>query len=447
MCQHRPLGLPALVLALAVAGGVTWWAETMVVAFAARRAEAVSALDVDIKSSTLTLQRAALARADILPLYGSSELYCCGDPYRATQLFGSQPTGFGVFAVGRPGSGSLTIALTLGALGRSLRDRKVVVIDSPPWFFGAGVKRKAFDATFSPEIAEIFIFTAPVSLAVREAVARQLLEYPETLADEPLLRAAVRALADPTALHLAEYHALAPVGWVEAWAKRVRDASRTRQYLVRDPHVNRHPAAHTPAALAWAVLAERGTKMAIHRDTTNPFGFPDSEYTRLLRQGRIQDALARYASGAREPAASDGSDETMATSPEWENLRLTLAILRELGAEPLVLSIPFPGYYDDFTSYSPSFRRAYYDRWERTVDSAGFPWLDFREADEDPYFLTDIGAHFSPRGYVFANRALDMYWHGESIENIRLALDTLRTAVPAPAPPKAVEPGRWKGAE
>ena len=62
----------------------------------------------------------------------------------------------------------------------------------------------------------------------------------------------------------------------------------------------------------------------------------------------------------------------------------------------------------------------------------GVPWLDFRSADEDVFFMTDTAAHFSPRGWIFADRALDMFWHGKSDGEIRATLDTLAQQVPPP---------------
>ena len=92
-----------------------------------------------------------------------------------------------------------------------------------------------------------------------------------------------------------------------------------------------------------------------------------------------------------------------------------------------------PGAYDDYTSLSAVAREGYYDRYQRVADEARVPWLDFRAHDEDPYFLTDRGSHLSPRGWVFADRALDMFWHGRSIDEIRGALVSLAREVPPPS--------------
>jgi len=124
----------------------------------------------------------------------------------------------------------------------------------------------------------------------------------------------------------------------------------------------------------------------------------------------------------------------MAHSREWTDLRLLLGVVRELGGQPLVWTVPMSGFYDDYTSLAAQARQGYYDHYEHTARAAAVPWLDFRDHDEDPYFLTDMGAHFSARGWVFADRALDMFWHGQPIDRIRDALTALGRAVPAPAP-------------
>src|SRR5262249_41053855 len=104
----------------------------------------------------------------------------------------------------------------------------------------------------------------------------------------------------------------------------------------------------------------------------------------------------------------------------------------ELGAQPFVWSMPLPGVYDDYTPISAAARRAFYDRWERELPKLGVPWLDFRAADEDIFFMTDTGAHFSPRGWLFADPALAMFWHGKSTDAIGAALATLAQEVRPP---------------
>jgi poly-D-alanine transfer protein DltD len=268
-----------------------------------------------------------------------------------------------------------------------------------------------------------------------------MLAYPQTLHEDPLLRAAVTSLARPTPLRRATYALLLPLGRLAGWALRVREASETLRFIARNRrHHTLGPrlAAHA-ATLDWPALAAKGTLIAERRDTTNPFGFPDEIFRTIRTQDRVRAALALYEAGGNN---RDGQhypypaewEADMAHSREWKDLRLALGVLRELGARPLAWTMPLPGFFDDFTPLAAPARAAYYDRYERTVARARVPWLDFRDHDEDPYFLTDGGSHLSPRGWIFADRALDMFWHGEPIDRIRDALTALDRAVPAPAP-------------
>jgi poly-D-alanine transfer protein DltD len=397
-----------------------------------------------MKSQGLFLQEGALVSGHALPLYGSSELYCCGSPYRATQLFASSPTGFDAFAAGRIGTADLFFMQTFAALGQALRGKKVVVSTSPVWFFDRhGPAEEPYAGNFSPEISYAFAFDAPVSLAVREAGARRMLDYPDTLRDETLLRAALEDLADPTPLHLAGYGALAPLGRLYAWTLRVEDAVQTAHFL-RHHHWIRPDDPPRPRPLDWPRLAARATTIAERRDTTNAFGFPNAIFRRQLHKGKIDpDVIARRRSGATNrdgrllPAAT-AWEEGMSSSAGWTDLRLELRVLRELGARALVISPPLDGAYQDYTPLSAPERQKYYERYEAIVDEAKLPWLDFRAHDEDAYFVTDPGSHYSPRGWVFVDRALDLFWHGDSIESIRVALATLAEQVPAPpAAPRA----------
>jgi poly-D-alanine transfer protein DltD len=433
----------AALLAIGITVGVGVGIRLEARRLASRDLRLVSTAPVPFKYQTLTFQRAALESGHELLLFGSSELYTRGGaPYRATQLFASEPTGFGTVAVGRAGTADLFFMETLAALGHDLRDRQIVISDSPPWFYSPhGPSPAEHVGNFLPEVAYAFVFDAPISQRLRRAGARRMLAHAYTLRDQPLLSMAIEDLAQPTTLRRIEYAALTPLGELATHLLRVRDAIRTvmfvwrqRNVLSDEPH---------PQPLPWPDLAMRATAIAEQRDTTNPFGFPDFIYAQLRDENAIRRALAVYESGTSNRDGQLLPPPTtwltnMSRSDEWKDLRLVLRALRELHARPLVWSLPLPGAYDDFTRRSALARRRYYERWERTVERAKVPWLDFRDCDEDRYFLVDPGSHLSPRGWIFADRALDGFWHRQSVDEVRAALATLAEQVPAPPVPTRV---------
>ena len=439
--SRRPDGIIAALLAIAITAGAGWGIRRYATRLAAREVQSVAACDVRFRDQTLTLQRAALASGRLLPIYGSSELFCCGSPFRPTQVFASRPTAFGVLPIGRAGTSDLFFMQTFAALGHSLRGRKLVLSASPPWFSQRdGPDSKQYASNFLPELAYTFMFEAPISRQLRRAGARRMLAYPETL-ENTVLRVAAEDIVHPTGMHHAAYLALAPAGHVMAWILHVLDAGRTIALIWSRPQFCSRPSSSSMIP-DWEGMAAFATQLAEEHDTTNPFGFPDSTYGELLRgRSKVPDALELYQSGGTN---RDGTllppptkwKLTMSHSTEWTDLRLALHALRELGARPLVWTVPLPGAFDNYTPLSVVARRSYYDRYEHIVEAAGVPWLDFQAQEEDPYFVTDPDSHLSARGWVFADRALDMFWHGRSSTEIRSSLSTLATQVPSGSLPR-----------
>lgn len=433
--QRHPVGLLAAALALLITVGGLQVYQSYAVRLAGQYLQAVNLQALPIKWEDLTFQRAAYASGRWLPIYGSSELYCCGDPYRGTQLFARMPTGFDLFAVGRAGTADLFFLETFGALGNDLRGKKLVISDSPPWFFGRdGLAPKPYDGNFSPEIAEMFVYQSPLSLALRQAGARQMLAYPQTLRGQPLLRLGLDTLASGTPRSLIAYAALRPVGWLDAWVKQIQDAYQTVRFIQQHPAFARN-APPQPRPLDWPALARQGTQIAAARAEGEPFGYPISIFNKLRRQKAFRTALQLYCSGATNRDGKvypypTGWEQNMQHSAEWTDLQLELEALKQLGAHPFVSSIPMPGLYDDETNLSQPARQGYYTKFAQVTQQAGVPAIAYQAHDEDRYFLNDTGAHFTPRGWIFASRALDLFWHGQSLATIHLALATLNAASP-----------------
>jgi len=435
-----PVGILAALLAVGIAVGAGGLARVIVRRTARRDAHRVAADSAVVKFQSLFLQRAALEDDRLLPVYGSSELYCCGDPYRATQVFAGEPTGFDAFAVGQAGVANLLFMQMFGALGTSLHGKRIVIVGSPPWYnAGTTYRQRAYDSNFSREIAEAFIFDSRLSPSLLQGAARQMLAYPGSLDGNLLLRLGVEALARPSGLHRVTYHALAPLGRIEAWIDGSRGAVRTLLYLRHHAGLRAPPT--DAQEIDWVALATDATNIAVRRNTTNPFGIPDASY-RLMVQGKrpkdiFDSALATFRSGVTNRDGQvfpfpDDWRKNMTTSEEWTDLRLTVAVLRELGARPFLWTMPLDGFFDDYTPLSAAARQNFYDRWEHVVGRTGFEWLDFRDADEDRYFVTGVGGHFGPRGWVFADYALDRWWHGRSVDEIRDGLAALAELVPQP---------------
>jgi len=96
---------------------------------------------------------------------------------------------------------------------------------------------------------------------------------------------------------------------------------------------------------------------------------------------------------------------------EWTDLDLLLRTFHELGAHPLLLSMPVEDIRLEVYGVSPEARTAYLRRLEGLAEKHDVPLLDFRDHQKDPGFLVDFLDHLSPQGWMYYNKALDDFYH------------------------------------
>ncbi len=611
--KRWPVGILAALLASAILVVGLFAVQAYALRLAERHLASVASPPLPIKYETLTFQRAAFAVSGELPIYGSSELFCCGQPDLPTEFFANAPTGFKPFAVGRAGTGDLMFLEEFGALGNALRGHRVVVSVSPEWFYGKAGITAGYNGNFSPEVASVFIYDAPLPLALREAAAQQMLAHPSTLKGQSLLNLGVRALASGD---LPLDYALLPVGRLDAWAQQVKDAWQTIAYIdgpgraggpagaggpggssaggkvVRiasaQPASSQvrvategigvgaastvigalrglidrignallseaatagapggsapaaAPASATPASgprsvppsalgsgskvvasgaaspsgagpvsgsafgsasgpvsgsaspspsgspggvsrapssTPAAAGAGRVTRLAIQpvgaplsarpllasltrQAGAPPAGAPINWRAKLVAATRLENTLAGsdpfgfwmngpslrllepalrlYCAGTSNAAGGvypfPGKwASTMRGSAEWTALGLELQALHDLGANALVWTIPFQGYYDNYTQLSRAARQVYYNRFLQVAAPSGLPAVTFEQAGQDRLFIANVGNHFSARGWVVADQVLNLFWHGQTAA-IPGTIAAMTHQVPSPPP-------------
>ncbi len=317
------------------------------------------------------LNAAALRRPDILLLYGSSEL-TIPDPYRASDVFRKYSTGFQVFPVGRAGTTSLIILQDLAAIGSTVHDKRVVVSVSPAWFYLRSSRRDYYAGNFSPLEAYALAFSGDLSRSLRRQAARRMLFDGRTLRD-PILELSLRVLASPTRSSRALYRLVWPLGKLEELVLRLQDHWR----MVR--------------------LIRAHSDLAISSEREVPFERPTG--------------VSRSSPDDRPYA--DEMVSNLRNSTEWTDLDLLLEGLKQLGARPLLLSMPIAGSFYDRQGISRQERHdLYYQRLRELAERRGVPLIDFENEDEDAAFLSGVGSHLSPEGWLYYDDALDRFYHG-----------------------------------
>jgi D-alanine transfer protein len=352
------------------------------------------------KTQGTAIQYAALHEPDLLLLFGSSELLHQENPYHPSNLFANYADGFTVFPVGTNGSHSLLMLENLAALGSELRGKQVAIILSSPWFVSTGTLPKdRYDGAFGRLYAYELAFSTELSVRTKQAVARRMLQYPDTLEHDPVLRFALEQLADGSPASRVLYVLTFPIGKLAGLLLRLQDHWATLVYIVQQPDLDPEVPRGT-AALDWPSLRARGAAEYLQHSHSNPFGIDD-------RVWAANPDLARR----KNDRSDDGFIDTFRHGKETSDLRLLLQVLQELDAAPLLLEIPVFGRYYDFLGVSPAARAAFYEHIRRVASDYGVPLLDFADHDEDRAFQTDPSAHPSEKGWVYYDQALDTFYH------------------------------------
>jgi len=386
-------------------------AAVIVLHLAARTAErqyvhALAPVAVRIKPYGLALNEEAFHHDDLLPAYGASELLF-SSPYDAYEIFRYYQSGFQVYSVATPAATPIILLQRLGAIGATLRGRKVVVTVTPPVFFRPPLDQASYMANYAAIYPTALAFDTSIPYDLRQAVARRLLQYPATLQNNAPLRWALEALASPSWTGRIGYTLLFPLGKLCEGVLRLQDEWVTLA-ATRKPGLPAPAHAELSRAIDWDGLSQHAAAASRQHSPNNPYGFSAGYWREnahhLLRSDHSPVPVVRMMmAGLRNKRRTQ----------EWDDLDLLLRVLRSLGASPLLVSGPFPGAYLDAWGVTPADREWYYAQIRQVSAKRGVPLVDFEQHDEDRNFDQDPDGHLSDAGWVLMAHAFDDFYHGD----------------------------------
>ncbi len=347
----------------------------------------------DVKLQGVALQEEAFSHPDLLVLYGSSELVK-EMPNNATQFFKDQPSGFSVFPIGKPGSTSLSVLLKVAGVGRAIQARKAAFSISPGWFFTKDFDPKYYEGNFSALQAGIFAFGFDLDRDLKRSVARRMLVFPKTLARRPLLRFALERLAGDSLADEALFWAAWPLGALHNAIGRAQDHLEVALHIADEDEAlnlaSSHP--HLAGTVNWNIVLKRAAGFA--------------NYT-ALQAKRNEVKKRRLKHVVRDPNFA----QTVAGSTEWNDIELLMRTFKELGADPLLLSMPIEDIRLEAYGVTAEARTAYIERLDSLASRYRIPLRDFRQFQKDPAFMIDFLDHLSGEGWLYYNQALDDFYH------------------------------------
>jgi D-alanine transfer protein len=376
-----------------------------------------------VKDQGTALQEAALETDYLLPIYGSSELTLQAGynrPYHATNLFRDRPTGFTIFPVGKAETTCLIILQKLAAVGPALKGRKVAVSVTPFWFYKRLTARAdGYAGNFSALHAGELAFNTRLSLQFRQDAARRMLEFPATVASRPVLKFALEKLADGSPVGLACYDAVLPLGMAHNALLRYRDHWNTVCYLWKHPvKTSSTNSPRSGGGLDWPTLHRQADALYRAHSGNNELGLDNEKW-----ESRLRGEMLRQ----RNSQSDEAFLGALQRNREWGDLELVLRELTELGARPLLLSMPIHGGWYDQCGVSYAARTAYYQKLRGMTARYHTPLVDFADHDLDRSFCHDHMGHPSPNGLVYCSQVLDGFFHNATPRQSELAVPAIAT--------------------
>ncbi len=347
------------------------------------------------KLQGVALQAKAYAEEDLLVLYGSSELVQ-DLPANANEFFEGYPTGFRVFPVGKPGTTALAVLQKIAAVGDRVRGRKIAYSISPGFFFYEVFDPKYYEGNFSELQASELVFMSNLSRELKRDIARRMLAYPRTLDDRQLLHFALKRLAGDSPIDRALFALVRPFGQARTAVGRAQDHAETALHILDEEERLSAAPNRERKVLDWTALIRTAAKVA---------------------GSAAEQARKNVLSRRKLPKASRDKAflSTIAKAMEWTDIELLMRTMQELGAQPLLLSMPIEDIRLEVGGLTTLSRDAYVQRMEALACQYSFPLVAFREHEKQPDFLMDFSDHLSAEGWLYYNKALDDFYHGRVI--------------------------------
>ena len=307
--------------------------------------------------------------------FGSSEWYISKDRVGTCPqaVLGESGAGVDMTFIGEGYDQSLWQAIAAGAYGTGdkVRNRKVMIVVSPQWFFKGSGDQSKFSSKFSYSLYRAFMQSDSISDEVKAYVRQRCASLG---VDSSKLSAASRdTVLD--AMNDAAYAA------ADAWKLRSQLVSIEKAAPEKSSARLSAEASGETSEPDWeALLAEAETEGAA-ACTNNDFGVYDAYWEK---------------NHTYDPELFQNFSEA---DDEYADLECLLEVCREVGFEPMVCILPVHGQWYDVSDVSSEERQSYYQRIRSICTEAGATYADFSGFEYEKYFLCDT-VHPGWKGWV-----------------------------------------------
>lgn len=358
----------------------------------------------DAKSQSGSTLKKMAADENAVLIFGSSELrHGQGSGFHGDTIFDGAD--MDPIYVGKAGYQSLTHAITLGAVGSQAANKKAVLIVSPQWFKENGVKSTAFEAAFSEEEYIALLENPDISQETKDYINGRLQNI---MADNETMSEKVKKAREwyqPKDDNTAEQP-----GWLEqkkADFHKVLLEEKNNYKVMAEAlmdGISNHRSRESGAKLSqatWEQLRKEAETEGHKLSDGNDYGMFDSVY-----KGTYRTLIAN---------GKHKNPKYTLDSMEFSDLECFLSICREEGIEPLVVILPFNGYWYDYTELTAEERSTFYEKIRCIAEDYGVQCADLSGNEYTEYYFED-NSHPALKGLVDLNEAIYEFYRKDKTE-------------------------------
>lgn len=315
--------------------------------------------------------------------FGTSELYISMPLVNQCpqKVFGESVSGVDMTYVGEAFDQSLWQAIAAGAYAPALKNRKVVLMLSPQWFFKGNGQQSKLSSKFSYQLYKGFLENDSIGDDTKTYVRQRL----EALGVDGTQIAAANDDTFVDAINDAAYQ----------FSNDLRIRSKIDALVKGSPKNSPTRSTGEPTGEPdWDALLSEAQAQGEQSCTNNDYGIHDAYW----------DKNSQY--------KSEQNQDFVHADDEWADFQCFLKVCREAGLEPLVVILPMHGVWYDEMGVTSDIRAQFYDQARSLCDEAGVAYADFSSCEYEKYFLCDT-VHPGWIGWVRIEHAVYDFVNGQ----------------------------------
>lgn len=345
-------------------------------------------------SCTQALQKLA-SNPDSMLVFGSSELkHGIESGFHGDTIFDG--TDMQPVFIGRAGYQCLTHTITLAALKDGTANQKVVLIVSPQWFKKDGVSSNAFETTFSEDNFIAMLENPSLSEETRDYIINRTQQI---VSDNDVM--AERIGRDITWYNVNEPDKAGGL-LADAHKAFIEEKSRyalTCKALVTGQWQKTEPiTARSLGDNDWQQLYRQAGEQGKTLCGNNSYGMYDKAY---------KNTYAPLMKAGKHKNPKYNTD-----SMEFDDLECFLKVCKDEGIKPMLVILPFNGYWYDYSGLTQEKRQAFYEKTKSLAIEYGATCADMSAEEYATCFFED-NSHPALKGLVEMNEKIYEFYRAD----------------------------------